>query len=647
MRRRVREADCRSRAVALLCCVAALASGLAALGIAGGSAASAAPPGAGLPVARGGLDVLPFPGTPDAAPRTPIDFPALTPAQIRSVRAVGSRTGAHSGTLSAQPGRAGTQFAPARAFAPGERVSVIATLASPAAGAASGAAGSRVLRFSFKVARPGATTSTPAGGAATAAQDSGMLPPRANSSATQPVTHSFVSAPGLRPPIVDMVGQDTDTTAGDIFLDAQNSGQNGPYFLNGDGDLLWDHPTSGTGVGQAAFDQRVQTYNGQPVLTYWEGRLIPPAYTGNGVGVMLNEKYQKIHRVTAGAGYQGDGIDEHEFAVTPQGDALVTVYAPVKANLSSVGGPTTGTVLDSIVQEINIATNRVVWEWSSLAHVPISDSYAKYKSGTPFDYFHVNSIQQLPGGSLIVSGRNVWAAFSISRKNGKVNWEVGGKHPSFKMGPGTNFEWQHDVELHANNVLSVFDDAFAGGPGTQKESQSRALKLQLKPGSASLIHAYLHSPPVLAGSQGNVQMLFNGNVFVGWGAAPTFSEYTASGTQIFKAWFRSPVQSYRAYRFDNWTGLPQSPPALVAKSSSTSGQDNLYTSWNGATQVAQWRVLGGPTSSALTPVTTVPWSSFETTIPVSTASDHYFEVEALDSNGNVLAHGTSAVVKAP
>ncbi len=196
-------------------------------------------------------------------------------------------------------------------------------------------------------------------------------------------------------------------------------------------------------------------------------------------------------------------------------------------------------------------------------------------------------------------------------------------------------------------VLTVFDDAFAGGAGTKEESQSRALKIQLNPGNASLIHAYLHSPPVLAGSQGNVQVLSNGNVFVGWGAAPTFSEYTASGTQIFKAWFRSPVQSYRAYRFDNWTGQPQSPPALVAKSSSTSGQDNLYTSWNGATQVAHWRVLGGPTSSALTPITTVPWSSFETSIPVSTASNHYFEVQALDSNGNPLNNGTSAVVKAP
>src|SRR5690242_19233356 len=45
------------------------------------------------------LDVLPFPGTPDASPQTRISFPALSPPQLRSVRVTASRSGTHPGHL--------------------------------------------------------------------------------------------------------------------------------------------------------------------------------------------------------------------------------------------------------------------------------------------------------------------------------------------------------------------------------------------------------------------------------------------------------------------------------------------------------------------------------------------------------------------
>ncbi len=76
------------------------------------------------------LDVLPFPGTPDAAPGTNIDLPAASRAQVQSVIGVGSRSGLHAGHLSAQPAGNGTAFTPDRPFSPGERVSVTATFRS-------------------------------------------------------------------------------------------------------------------------------------------------------------------------------------------------------------------------------------------------------------------------------------------------------------------------------------------------------------------------------------------------------------------------------------------------------------------------------------------------------------------------------------
>lgn len=584
-----------------------------------------------LPEASGGLDVLPFPGTPDASAGTRIDFPALAPAQLAWVRVVGSRSGSHAGTLSAQPGGRGAQFAPHRPFVAGERVSVSAGLRSKAAAATAGAGGARSLHFSFQIARPGPGevrgSELDSAGSARPGHF-GFAPGSAASRRREmPLTHTFHSAPRLHPPVVVMIGKDTDTAAGDIFLDALNSGHNGPYILDPAGGLLWFRPLGG---GLLATDVRVQNYARHPVLTYYQGT------RRRGVGVLLNEHYQRIHTVTAGDGFQRYGLFPHEFQLTPEGTALVEVQANVHANLTSVGGPRNGVVVDQIIQEINVATDRVVWEWHALGHLPLRDSYARYTSGVPFDAFHLNSIQQIPGGNLLISVRHMWAVFSINKKTGRINWELGGKHSNFTIGRGAHFEWQHDARLHGPHLLTVFDN---GAGLTRNANQSRALKIALYGRHARLVHAYEHIPPVLALSQGSVQLLPGGNVFVGWGFAPTFSEYTKAGREIFRAWFRSPVQSYRAYR-EHWTGEPRWPPSIdVTRAGSVNVR--VYASWNGATEVARWRVLAGASKTALEPIGEARRHDFETRIVVHTKR-RYFEVQALAANGRLLA--TSNVV---
>ena len=620
-------------ATRLLLALAAIALAVAvAARLASGASARAASAIPALPEASGGLDVLPFPGTPDAAPSTNIDLPAVAPGQVVSVRVVGSRSGRHLGTLSAQPGGRGTLFVPQHPFLAGERVSVTAMLRSPAAAAASGARRARSLRFSFGIARPSNETLAAADDSLAkthcAPQGYGPRAPGAASAKRPPLTHSFHSAPRLHPPVVEMFGEDNDRAAGDIFLDARNSGHNGPYILNSQGDLLWFHSLGSCRL--MARGVRVQYYQRHPVLTYYQGT------RSRGVGVMLNQRYQRIHTVKAGDGYKRQGLDTHEFQLTPQGTALVTVHANVHANLTSVGGPRNGVVSDSIVQEINIATNTVVWEWNALHHVPLRDSYATYHPGKPFDAYHLNSIQEVGGGTVIISMRHTWSVYSINKKTGKINWELGGKHSSFRIGPGAHFEWQHDARLHAHGLLTVFDN----GAGLRKnENQSRALEIRLSGRTAKLVHAYEHAPRVTAWSQGSVQLLSGGNVFVGWGASPTFSEYTQSGRQIFKAWFRSPVQSYRAYR-GHWTGAPLGRPSIKVRPAGA-GKITVYASWNGATNVVRWRVLAGATKTSLKRVAHAHWLSFEATIPVHT-SQPYVAVQAIGANGKGL--GTSGVV---
>jgi hypothetical protein len=630
--------------------------GLAAVDTATGAASASSPQAANAAAlaklyaaSSRGLDVIPSPGTPDAPPGTPIDFPAAAPAQIASVKAVGSRSGLHPGTLSAQPGNQGTQFAPARPFAPGERVSVTALLRSAAAGAATGARGSKQLRFSFTVARPASGVTAgpfaPSASAIAASADTlGVTPAAARlTHASAATTHSFVTQPSFHPPTINMVGSNPDNAAGNIYLDAQNSGQNAPYILDRATNLLWYHPTSGArgGHGPGAFDVRIQTYQGKPYLTYWLGRVNIPPGDGTGVGVMLNEHYQRVHTVTAGAGYQHNGLDLHEFHVEPDGTAFVTVYAPVHANLRSVGGPANGIVYDSIAQQINIATNRVVWEWDPLKHVPVNASYLHYNGGA-YDYFHMNSIQELGNGHILISARHTWAVYSINKQTGNIDWALGGRHSTFFRDRGSHVYWQHDAEMHNNGLLTVFDNGTNGGFHNESQSRAVAIHLNFATKHATLVHAYLHSPPVLAASMGETQLLFNNNVFVGWGASPTFSEYTQAGTQLYKAWFHSPVDSYRGFRFNNFVGQPTGPPAIAVRKSSTAGKDKVFASWNGSTQVARWRVLAGSSAGSLHQVATKAWKAFETTIQVAKAK--FFEVEALDAHGNVLPHGTSSVV---
>ena len=569
--------------------------------------------------AGNGLDVQPFPGTPDASPQTDIAFPALAPAQIEALSVRGSVSGFHRGVITAQPAGHGAAFVPIRAFAAGERVSVRATLSSSAAGAASGAPGATRVKFSFTVAVPVRLAGT---APAHAAAEPPIARPTQDSNG---LTHSFHSESWLHPPIVSTGGMDPDPGLGDIFADAENSLQPGPLILSPQGQLIYFQPLRRS----AAFNVGVQTYQGQTVLTYWQGYV----QFGVGIGrdVILNHQYQRVATVYAGHGYSAD---LHDFLITPQGDAFITAYAPVRADLSRVGGSRHGILLDSIIQEIDIATGQVLWEWHASGHVHLGETYARPIAGRPFDWFHVNSVQLLPDGNLLISARQTWALYEINIKTGRIALVIGGKHSSFKFERGANFEWQHNAQRQPDGTITVFDNAYDGK--TQNESESRALRIRLnfKTRRVTLVHAYTSDPPLLSSSQGDVQPLADGGTFVDWGEASYFTEFGAGGRQRFSLRFVFPVQSYRGYRFQ-WWGQPATPPSIATAPTPTGTR--VYASWNGATDVADWQVLAGSSPAALSPAGQFPKTSqFETAVWVAD-TDPYFAVQALGSSGAVLA----------
>jgi hypothetical protein len=441
-------------------------------------------------------------------------------------------------------------------------------------------------------------------------------------------THSFHSEPSLHPPIIFMSGSDPDAKAsGDIFTDAQNSIQAGPMIISPQGQLIWFNPLPHRGY---AHDVAVQRYGGQTVLTYWQ--------RNGAADVILDHHYKLLAAVHAGNGYV---TGDHEFQITPHGTALITASARKPANLASVGGPRNGKVIADVIQEVNIATDRVVWQWNADSHLHWSASYEDRPGTAPWDFAHMNSVQELPNGNLLVSIRNTWSVYEISKRTGKILWSLGGKHSSFKMGPGTRFEWQHDARLHRDGTLTLFDDGSDGVHTSESESRALRIRLDFKNHRATLVHAFTNHPPLLSESQGNVQVLPDGNTFVDWGEQPYFTEFSKNGgRQLFTVHFRAPLQSYRAYRF-HWWGQPTTPPSIAA--SSKGSGTTVYASWNGATTVASWRVLAGSSAGTLSTVEQFPSTSFETTMHVSSSGPH-FEVQALDIRGRPI--GISTVTRA-
>jgi hypothetical protein len=439
----------------------------------------------------------------------------------------------------------------------------------------------------------------------------------------------FASRHDLTPAAITITRKASRAAArGDVFVASQQGPlQNGPMIIGGYGGLIWYQPVP---RGQSATDFRAQTYRGQPVLTWWQG-IVSAAGVGSGQDEIYDSSYRPVATVKAGNGLNSD---LHEFQITPQNTALVTAYYPVDWDATSVKRSKRTIVLDSVVQEIDIPTGLVLFQWDSLDHIPITDSHQPPPKdpGHPWDYFHVNSIQQASDGSLIVSSRDTWAAYQISHETAAILWTLGGKQSSFKMGPNTTFAFQHDVRLRANNLVTIFDDG-AGPPVVHKQSRALTLRLDTQHMTATLVSQYEHRPPLLAAYEGNVQPQPGGDQFVGWGQQPYFTEFDSRGQAVFDARFVGANSSYRAYRF-GWTGTPATSPAVTT--ATQRGTTTVYASWNGATSLRGWRVLSGSDPKSLKAVRATGKQGFETSIRITHAG-RYVAAQALGVHGRVLA----------
>ena len=466
---------------------------------------------------------------------------------------------------------------------------------------------------------------------------------------------SFVSAPDLHPPQLGTTQKTQFSKLASGYFMVANfknqaykqpmTGQSGPLILDHNLQPVWFDPV---GVNAFAANLKAQTYNGKPVLSWWQGTVSSSGVTTAGQDVVVDQHYRHVATLKGADGWV---ISEHEMIINGA-NAWVTAYKNVPMNLTRYGGSANGVVLDSAVQEYNLQTGQLLYTWDALnpggtPKVPLSQSQQKAFPGVPWDAYHINSIQLTGGETFLVSLRNTWSAYMVNRLTGGIAWTLSGNpaHSSFKLAANAQFQWQHDVELHSDNVVSVFDDACCGydsitskGVKFAKPSgptRGLVLKLNLAKHTGSFVAQYTHANNFTAYFLGNMQLLPGGNVSLGWGTAPFLSEVSSKGKVLLDAFWPVPDQSYRTY-VQNWVGMPFFPPSGAVRNNG--GKATVYASWDGDTQVVGWRVLAGSSAQSLKTVATKTKTGFETTIPLSSTYKSY-EVQAVGPKNKVL--GTS------
>ncbi len=449
-------------------------------------------------------------------------------------------------------------------------------------------------------------------------------------SGSEPV--GLKTLPGVEPPHITVTHPADNTASGLVFVAQKGAtnGLGGPVIADNQGRILWYHQLP---PGLQATDFRTQTYHGKPVLTWWQG-IISKAGVGRGVYEIYDSSYREIAEIAAGDGLVGD---LHEFQLTPRGTAFITVYNEEPADLRSVGGPKDGYVLDSVAQEIDVATGKLLFEWHSIGHVPFSDSREAHREpaedateARPLDYFHINSISDGPNGTILISARNTSTIYLLAR-DGHIIWRIGTAGSDFGPPAAVKMRYQHDARLHPGNLLSFFDNG--GVPREEPYSSPTVLKLDPATKRATVVKRLLPPKQIASPYEGDIQLLPDGGAFVGWGGVRKVTEFDPAGNVRFE--LELPFgDTYRGFRL-HWHGDPGGRPTIALQGGS------VYASWNGKLGIARWQVLAGPDPAHLSVSGGAAWRGLETALRIPDGA-RAVAVRAVGASGGTL--GTSATI---
>ncbi|MCU1496489.1 MAG: hypothetical protein JWM47_442 [Acidimicrobiales bacterium] len=596
-----------------------------ALGVVGAGLVAVAAPAGAAPshvVAAGHpARSIPAAGSSTSSPLTGITLTGVASDSVGPLVVVGSRSGRHEGSVVPLPGRDGVAFSPETPFAAGEEVTV--TTSVPVVGGDEDG-------FTFTVATPG----TSPGPQVIEGEGQGSTTPESPSTRATPAP-KFVTRPDLRPPGVTVNVPAEGTAPGYLFATPNNhvptKVDQGVMIYDDSGEPVWFRKVN-AGLSGNAF---VGTYDGRPALIWYEGD--PPFNPGNyrGEWVVVDQSYRELARIRTGNGYQAD---IHDLYLTEHGTAYAMAYNPlICTGVAPLVGCTPGAVvLDGVLQEVDLATGLVLWEWHTLDHIDLDDSYLDITLQM-VDYVHINSVGLDTDGDVLMSARSTSALYKIDRETGELVWTFGGKSTDFPNLVGepnaiTGPDFPHHLMARGGNSYSYFDN------GSRRSGPSRGAVVTLNPGTGTATYTkkLIRDPAVFANTQGSMQGLAGGHELIAWGDHGIVTEYDAGGTAVFDARLTD-SGSYRQFRH-GWTGTPAEDP--VARATLAGGDTSVSMSWNGDTRTANWRILTGPSPEALAPAATVARTGFETTATIA-GSTGWVAVEALDGDANVIGRSVT------
>ncbi|KAI2633095.1 ASST-domain-containing protein [Hypomontagnella submonticulosa] len=439
--------------------------------------------------------------------------------------------------------------------------------------------------------------------------------------------------------------------------------QAGPYIFRDDGDLVW----SGYGIYSIwSTNFQAGRWRGKDILFSFEGDHNPGYGHGHGHITIMDNHYETIRELRAG---NHKLVDKHEFHIINEETGLIQIYQPVPRDLTAWGGSEEQQwIVNSIFQELDIATGKLLFEWASLdcispdeAILPINPGQAGsgFNSSDAWDYFHINSVDKDSDGNYLISARDACSIHKINGTDGSIIWKLNGKDSSFKVPEEAEFCFQHHARFLSQQgdieIISLYDNSAHGtehGGGsevhTAPTSSGKIVKVNTTSWEAELVQAFFPPDDLLSKSQGSTQILPNGNALLNWGSSGAVTEYLPDGTPVFHAYMDSDclglgVENYRAFRY-NWTGIPNEEPAVVA----LRGEEGVtaYVSWNGDTETRVWRFYAVTDEYGSKEfLGEAARTSFETSLQIGHVNVLAISAEAIDINGRSLRNTGIASVE--
>ena len=305
-------------------------------------------------------------------------------------------------------------------------------------------------------------------------------------------------------------------------------GQSGPLILDRQLQPVWFQPVPERVV---AANLSLQSYHGKPVLAWWQGKVTNTGATESGEDVVVNQHYQPVATAQGHRRLGADGARVPDRRRTRVGDGQqepadgpVEVRRRLQRRGDRLGGPGVRPQDGQAAVQLGRAASTSRWASRRPRCRPTASR------GTP-----TTSTRSSSWGR-----KRSWCRCatpgprtSSTPAPGAIEWTLGGRQIELQVRLRSRIPVAaRRAAADQLTTVTVFDDhccqLTGGGSQVEATAPSRGLVLKLDQATRTATLA----GQLRSRSEGGIRLhgrhpaAANGNVFVGWGNEPYFSEYS-------------------------------------------------------------------------------------------------------------------------